>query len=87
MEVCKGAQSVSSNIEANDLGWGHLKLLIDTGLQVLVEQRLELLVLLVQQARLLDQILPVYQQLVVVAQRFIEGSPHGQLLVGEDLGH
>ena len=56
-------------------------------MQVLVEQCLKLFVLLVQQACLLDQILSVHQQLVVVAQRFIEGSPHGQLLIGEDLGH
>ena len=48
-----------SDIEADDLSGWHLQLLIDTSLQVLVQKSLKLLILLVEQASLLDQVLSV----------------------------
>lgn len=76
-----------SDIEANDLSWWHLKLLINTSLQVLVQQSLQLLVLLVQQASLLNQVLSVDKKLIVLAQRVVKCFPNRELLIGEDLGH
>ena len=76
-----------SDIEADDLGGWHLQLLIDTSLQVLVQKSLKLLILLVEQASLLDQVLSVDQKLIVVAQRVVKGLPDGELLIGEDLCH
>ena len=76
-----------SDIEADDLSGWHLQLLIDASLQVLVQKSLKLLILLVEQASLLDQVLSVDQKLIVVAQRVVKGLPDGELLIGEDLCH
>ena len=57
-----------SDVEANDLSWRHLELLVHSSLQVLVQQGLQLLVLLVQQASLFNQVLSVDQELIVITQ-------------------
>lgn len=74
----------SSNIETDDLGRGHLKFLIYASLQVLIQQRLQFFVLLVEQARLLDQVLTLDKHLVVLTESLVERAPHGQLLSTED---
>jgi len=76
-----------SNIESNDLSGRHLQFLVNASLQVLVEKSLKLFILLIQQTRLLNQILTIDEQLVVLAEGFVEGLPDGEFLVGEDLGH
>lgn len=58
-----------------------MKLLIDSSLQVLVEQSLEFLVLLVKKTGLLDQVLTVDQELVVLDERPVQGLPDRELLV------
>ena len=58
-----------------------MKLLIDSSLQVLVEQSLEFLVLLVKKTGLLDQVLTVDQELVVFDERPVQGLPDRELLV------
>lgn len=57
------------------MGRRHLELLVDTSLQVLVEQRLELFVLLVEKTGLLDQVLSVHQHLIVLGKRLVKCSP------------
>ena len=37
-----------SNVESDDLRWWDLKIMVDAGLQILVQKRLELLVLLIE---------------------------------------
>lgn len=71
-----------SDVQSDDLGGWDLQLLVDASLQVLVEKRLQLFVLLIEEAGLLDQVLSVDQELVVLAQGLVEGLPHAQLLVG-----
>ena len=66
----------SSDVQSNDLGRRNLQLLVDTSLQVLIEKRLELFVLLIEETGLFDQVLSVDEQLVVLAQRLVEGLPH-----------
>ena len=70
-----------SDVQSDDLSGWNLQLLVDTSLQVLVEKRLQLFVLLVEEASLLDQVLSVDEELVVLAQGLVEGLPHAQLLV------
>ena len=65
----------TSNVEADHLCGRHLQLLVDSSLQVLVKQRLELLVLLVQKTSLFDQILTINQELIVFLERAIESLP------------
>ena len=76
-----------SDIKTDDLSWWNLQLLIDSSLQVLIEQRFKLFVLLVQQTGLLDEVLAIDQHLIVLCERRIEGIPNRKLLVSEDLGH
>lgn len=75
---------VSSDVEANNLGRRHLKFLIDAGLQVLIQQSLQFFVLLVEQARLFDQVLTFHKHLVVLAESLVERAPHRLLLWTED---
>lgn len=79
--------TLASNVQSDDLGRRHLQFLVDTGLQVLVEQRLELFVLLIQKTGLLDEVLSIDEKLIVLAQGFVEGLPDGELLIGKDFGH
>ena len=64
-----------------------MQLLVNTGLQVLVEQSFELLVLLIQQTCLFDEVLSVDKELVVFAEGLIERLPHRKLLISQNLGH
>ena len=50
--------------------------MVNTGLQVLIEKRLELFVLLVQQTSLLDEVLAIDKKLIVLCEGLIEGSPN-----------
>ena len=61
--------------------------MVNTGLQVLIEKRLELFVLLVKKTSLFNQVLTIDQKLIVLGEGLIEGSPHRKLLVTEDLSH
>ena len=76
-----------SDIETDDLSGWYLQLLVNTGLQVLVEQSFELLVLLIQQTCLFDEVLSVDKELVVFAEGLIERLPHRKLLVSQNLSH
>lgn len=71
----------TSDVQSNDLGRWNLQLLVDTSLQVLIEERLELFVLLIEETGLFNQVLSVDKQLVVLAQCLVKGFPHAQLLV------
>ena len=70
-----------SNVEADNLSWWDLELLVDAGLEVLVQQCLQLFVLLVEKSGLLDQVLSVDKHLVVFGESRVESSPDGPLLV------
>ena len=65
----------------------NLELLIDSSLQVLIQQRLELLVLLIEKTCLLNKVLSIHQHLVVPGQGLVQCSPHGSLLVAQDCRH
>ena len=65
-----------SNIQADNLSRRHLKLLIDTSLQVLVEQSLKLFILLVKQTGLFNEILAINQELVVFLQGIVKSFPN-----------
>lgn len=65
-----------SDVKADDLGWWHLQLLVDSSLQILIQKGLELLVLLVQETGLFDQVLSLHEHLVVLAEGLVEGLPH-----------
>jgi len=64
-----------------------VQLVIDTGLQVLIEESLQFLVLLIEQSGLLDQVLPVDEQCVVLGECLVESLPSAQFLVVKDGGH
>lgn len=61
--------------------------MIDSSLQILVKQSLQLFILLIQEPCLLDEVLSLHQEGVVLGECFIKGSPDTQALVGEDFGH
>jgi len=63
--------SQSSDIQADHLRGRHLQLLVDASLQVLVQQSFQFFVLLVKQASLLNQVLPLHKLLVVFAQSLV----------------
>lgn len=69
-----------SVVKSDYLGWWNLELLIDTSLQVLVEQSLKLFVLLVKQSSLFDQVLSVHKHLIVLCQRLVESTPDREFL-------
>ena len=56
---------ISSYVESDDLCWRHVKLVVNTSLEILVEQRLQLFVLLVEQACFLNEVLALHEQAVV----------------------
>jgi hypothetical protein len=58
----------------------HLQLLIYASLQVLIQKRLQLLVLLVQESGLLDQVLALSQHLVVAQETLVQRPPDRQFL-------
>ena len=64
-----------------------MQFLVYSCLQVLVEQRLEFLVLLVKEASFFNQVLALNKHLIVLAEGFIKGFPDAQLLVGENFSH
>lgn len=64
-----------------------MQLLVDSSLKVLVEERLQLLILLIEETSLFDEVLPVDKEVVVIDECFVKGSPHAKLLEREDLGH
>ena len=57
-----------SDIETNHLSGWDLEFLVHTSLQVLIEERLQFFVLLIQQAGLLNKILALNEHLVVLAE-------------------
>jgi len=63
-----------------------LKFLIHAGLQVLVQQGLQLFVLLVEHAGVFDQVLPGHEHCVVLCECGVERLPHGKLLRREHSG-
>ena len=50
--------------------------MVNTGLQVLIKKRLELFVLLVEKACLLDEVLAIDQKLIVLGEGLIKSSPN-----------
>ena len=75
-----------SDVQSNDLSRGYLKFLVDAGLEVLVEEGLELFVLLVEHAGVFDQVLPGHEHCVVLCECGVERLPHGKLLRREHSG-
>ena len=65
-----------SLVQTDDLGGWDLEFLVDTSLQVLIEQCLKLFVLLVKKSSFFDQVLSVYQHLIVLSQCLVQCSPH-----------
>jgi hypothetical protein len=61
--------------------------MVDSCLQVLVKQRLEFFILLVEQTSIFNQILSVHQQTVVLAECIVEGPPHTLLLLIQHSSH
>ena len=61
--------------------------MIDSSLQVLVEQSFQLFILLIQQTSLFDQVLSVNEKCVVLSQSFVKSSPDGEAFVGKNFGH
>jgi len=61
--------------------------MIDSSLQVLVEQCFQLFILLIQQTSLFDQVLSVNEKCVVLSQSFVKSSPDGEAFVGKNFGH
>ena len=80
------SSALSSDVQTDNLGGWHLQLLVDACLQVLIQQRLELLVLLVEQTGLLDKVLSLGEHLVIAAQRLVERLPHTELLGRQNRG-
>lgn len=76
-----------SDVQADHLRGRHLQLLVNTGLQVLIQQRLKFFVLLVEQASLLNEVLPLNKLLVVLAQGRVQSFPHRLLLHRQDGSH
>lgn len=68
------------------MGGRDLKLLINAGLQILIQQGLQFLVLLVKQTSLLDQVLSVHQHLVILGEGLVESAPHRQFHRVKDVG-
>jgi hypothetical protein len=58
----------NSDVQADNLRGRYLQLLVDTSLQVLVQQSFQFFVLLVKQSGLLDEVLPLHKLLVVFAE-------------------
>jgi hypothetical protein len=50
---------IASNVKTDDLGRWHMELVIYTSLEILIQQGLKLLVLLVQEASLLNKVLSI----------------------------
>ena len=50
--------------------------MVNTGLQVLIEKRFELFVLLVKESSLLNEVLAIDQKLIVLREGLIECSPN-----------
>mmetsp|Transcript_14507 Transcript_14507/g.24774 ORF Transcript_14507/g.24774 Transcript_14507/m.24774 type:complete len:311 (+) Transcript_14507:115-1047(+) len=71
----------------DDMGGWHLKLFIDLGSQVLIQQGLELLILLLHLHRGVDGLAATLQQIVVTLQEQIEGFPDAEVHVGDHVAH
>mmetsp|Transcript_39790 Transcript_39790/g.86089 ORF Transcript_39790/g.86089 Transcript_39790/m.86089 type:complete len:204 (+) Transcript_39790:100-711(+) len=67
-------------------GW-HLKLFVDLGSQVLIQQGLQLFVLLLHGHRGVDALAATLQQLVVALQEEVQGFPHAEVHVGDHVAH
>lgn len=61
--------------------------MVHTCLQVLVQKGLQLLVLLVQEACLLNQVLALNQETVVLGEGLVKCSPYTKLLLIQDCCH
>ena len=64
-----------------------MELLVDSSLQVLIKQRLQLFILLVEQTSLFNQVLPINEHLVVFGQSLIKCFPDRPLLLVENSRH
>jgi len=61
--------------------------MIDSSLQVLIEQSFQLFVLLIQQTSLFDQVLSVNKKCVILRQSFVKSSPHREAFVWKHFRH
>ena len=75
-----------SLVQTDDLGGWDLEFLVDTSLQVLIEQCLKLFVLLVKKSSFFDQVLSVYQHLIVLSQCLVQRPPHRELHGVQNVG-
>jgi len=61
--------------------------MIDSGLQVLVQERLEFFILLVEESSIFNQVLSVDEQLVIFREGLVQGSPQGHFVIRKNFGH
>merc|ERR1719238_761894 len=74
-------------LNTNDLRWRHMQLVVDLGVEVVVEDVLQLLVLVAQRLHLIHHGGALFQRLVVLPQRPLQGRPHAHSLLRDHVRH